>query len=67
MKIVRGALFGAAVTATALVSIASPSAATPIPCPDGMTSMNVLLVPQGQQKDKNNNGLVCGKLGADGT
>jgi hypothetical protein len=66
MKIIRAGFLSAAVAASALVSFAPPSPATLTPCPDGLTLVPSSLVPQGQKKDKNNNGLVCAKLGADG-
>jgi hypothetical protein len=67
MGIAKAGLLGAAVAASVLVSLApSASASTPIPCSDNMSLVPASTVPQGQQKDKNKNGLVCAKLGTDG-
>jgi hypothetical protein len=69
MKIVRAGFLGAAVAASVLVFFAPPGGAdSPTPCPDSFSPVpaSSLLVPQGQQKDKNKNGVVCVKLGADG-
>jgi hypothetical protein len=59
MKIIRAGFASAAAAASAFVLFTPPIAAEPTPCPDGMVPMDASLVPRGDQKDKNNNGLVC--------
>lgn len=66
MKVFRAGLLSAAAAASALLPFAPPVAATLTPCPDGLVLLPASTVPQGQQKDKNVNGLVCAKLGEDG-
>jgi hypothetical protein len=64
MKIVRAGFLGAAVVASALMFFAPPAGAdSPTPCADSFLSLPVSasLVPQGEQKDHNGNGIVCAK------
>ena len=58
MKIKTG--FLGAVAASLLMFSAPPaSAGSPVPCPDSLVPVPAGSVPQGEQKDKNGNGLVC--------
>ncbi len=61
-----GVLTSAALALSTL-AFAGPAAADPTStCPDGHILVPVIVVTDGQAKDKNGNGLVCGKLGPDG-
>jgi len=56
-----GVLAAVAVVATLALS-ARPVAADPVSvCPDNLVLLPDALVPQGAQKDHNENGLVCAK------
>ena len=66
MKRTLLAVLAAGALALSTLTFAGPAAADPIStCPDGHILVPVI-VAGGQAKDKNGNGLVCGKLGPDG-
>ena len=49
------------------LTMALPGYADPVgTCQDGFTPVPAPLVVNGEAKDKNGNGVVCGKLGPDG-
>ncbi len=51
------------IAAATLLSLAPPAGAEPpSPCPDQFVLVPAQLVEQGEKKDHNNNGLVCGKF-----
>jgi hypothetical protein len=62
MKMVRACFLVAAVATSGLVLFTPPTIAEPTSCPDGSMPLPASLVPSGDKKDKNNNGLVCAKL-----
>jgi hypothetical protein len=62
MKVVRAGFLVAAVATSALVLFTPPTIAQPTPCPDGSMPFPAELVPSGDKKDKNDNGLVCAKV-----
>jgi hypothetical protein len=62
MKMVRAGFLVADVATSALVLLTPPVIAQPAPCPDGSMPLPASLVPSGDKKDKNDNGLVCAKL-----
>ena len=66
MKRTLLAVLAAAALALSTLTFAGPAAADPTStCPDGHVLLPAALV-GGQAKDKNGNGLVCGKVGPDG-
>jgi hypothetical protein len=62
MKIKTG-FIGVVAASLLMFSAPTASADSPTPCADSFLSvpMSTLLVPQGQQKDHNGNGIVCVK------
>jgi hypothetical protein len=51
------------ITAAAVLSLAPPTGAEPTStCPDGFAPFPAAFVEQGERKDKNDNGVVCGKV-----
>ena len=56
----------AVAAAGAGLSVPSVSADTTSTCPDGMAPFPVVLLPDGAKKDRNQNFIVCGKVGSDG-
>ena len=51
------------ITAATALSLAAPAGAEPtITCPDRFVPVPAVLVEQGEKKDHNNNGFVCGKF-----
>jgi hypothetical protein len=48
------------------LSVPSVSADATSTCPDGMAPFTTILLPDGAKKDRNNNFIVCGKVGTDG-
>jgi hypothetical protein len=68
-RVQRWARTGVVVIVTVAASVSlfvSPVTAEPAPCPDSLAPLPASLVTEGDKKDKNNNGLVCAKLGDDG-
>jgi hypothetical protein len=56
------------VLALSTLTFAGPAAADPTStCPDGHIPVPAALVDNGAKRDKNGNGIVCGKAAADGT
>ncbi len=51
------------IAAASVVSLAPPAGAeATITCPDGFVPVPAFLVEQGEKKDRNDNGFVCGKF-----
>ena len=63
----RKLIIAVAVAATgAALSTPTGLAQTRGVCPDHMMPFLVIQVPDGEKKDRNGNGIVCGKVGSDG-
>jgi len=56
-----------AAIALSTLTFAGPASADPTStCPDGHIPVPAALVENGARRDKNGNGIVCGKVAADG-